>query len=279
MSTGSAREIRSVPATPLNRTDTPILDYRSSVVRRFTEKIRPADNSDVGFLRAAHGAVATAVRPVYTVRERQPVSRTIFLRRGSCSQRMACLEAAARAVGISTRVRALWVSGHFWSNRFPVMRVFIPRRVLLAWPQFNVEDRWVGVEEIFGAVRERASRATAFANDGETLFEAVQSTVIDFDGRTRECSTGCDLSRFITEDTVALSDGDSSWRQVAIGITTGGDGEFRFIVYDGLRYTARAFVTLPGDPPQRQAQGRTAPFVASESLEPLRIVIPPMAGR
>lgn len=214
MSTGSVREIRSVPATPLNRTDTPILDYRSSVVRRFTEKIRPADNSDVGFLRAAHGAVATAVRPVYTVRERQPVSRTIFLRRGSCSQRMACLEAAARAVGISTRVRALWVSGHFWSNRFPVMRVFIPRRVLLAWPQFHVEDRWIGVEEIFGAVRERASRATAFANDGETLFEAVQSTVIDFDGRTRECPTGCDLSRFITEDSGVFDTRDDLFARI-----------------------------------------------------------------
>jgi hypothetical protein len=80
------------------------------------------------------------------------------------------------------------------------MCVFIPRRVLLAWPQFGVEDRWVGVEEIFGGVHERAFRATAFANNEETLFEAVQSTVIDFDGRTRACSTGCDLSRFIDED-------------------------------------------------------------------------------
>ena len=200
MSTGPVREMRSVRADPLNRTDTPILDYRSSVVRRFADTIRPADNSELGFLRAAHGAVATAVRPIYTIKERQPVSRTLFLRRGSCSQRMACLEAVARAAGISTRVRALWVSGHFWSNRFPLMRVFIPRRVLLPWPQFGVEDRWVGVEDVFGSVDERASGAAAFANDGETLFEAVQSTVIDFDGRTRACSTGCDLSRFIAED-------------------------------------------------------------------------------
>jgi hypothetical protein len=200
MSTCPLDEIGSVRANPLNRTDTPILDYRSSIVRLFTDTIRPADNSELAFLRAAHGAVATAVLPIYTVEERQPVSRTIFLRRGSCSQRMACLEGVARAAGISTRVRALWMSGHFWNNRFPLMRVFIPKRVLLAWPQFGVEGRWVGFEEVFGAVHDRASLATAFANDGETLFEAVQSTVIDFDGRMRACSTACDLSRFIEED-------------------------------------------------------------------------------
>lgn len=127
---------------------------------------------------------------------------------------MACLEAAARSVGISTRVRALRVSGHFWSNRFPLMRVFLPRRVLLAWPQCNVEDRWLGVEDIFGAVHERASHATAFANDGDTLFEPVQSTVIDFDGRTRECSTGCDLSRFITEDSGVFDTRDDLFARI-----------------------------------------------------------------
>jgi hypothetical protein len=200
MSTASVREIHSVRSNPLNLTDTPILDYRCPVVRRFFETIRPADDSEVGFLRAAHGAVATAVRPIYTVRERQPVSRTIVLRCGSCSQRMACLEAVARGVGISTRVRALWVSGRFWNNRFPVMRVFVPIRVLLAWPQFAVDNQWIGVEELFGSVHDRGSLATAFANDGETLFDAVQSTVIDFDGRTRTCSSACDLSRFVDED-------------------------------------------------------------------------------
>jgi hypothetical protein len=201
MSAGSVREVRvSARANPLNRADTPILDYRCPMVRRFTETIRPTDDSQVGFLTAAHRAVATAVRPIYTIRERQPVSRTIFLRRGSCSQRMACLEAVARAAGISTRVRALWLSGRFWNNRFPVMRVFIPTRVLLAWPQFDVEGRWVGIEELFGDVHDRASLATAFANDGETLFEAVQSTVIDFDGRTRACSSACDLSGFVDHD-------------------------------------------------------------------------------
>src|SRR5688500_5245940 len=137
MGTGPAREASSVGRNPLNRTDPPILDYLCPGVRRFTEAVRPADDSELGFLRAAHGLVATAIHPIYTLRERQPVSRTILLRRGSCSQRMACLEAVARTVGVGTRVRALWVSGHFWNNRFPLMRLCIPSRVLLAWPQFH----------------------------------------------------------------------------------------------------------------------------------------------
>lgn len=53
-----------------------------------------------------------------------------------------------------------------------------------------------------------------FANDGETLFEAVQSTVIDFDGRTRECSTGCDLSRFIDEESGVFDTRDDLFARI-----------------------------------------------------------------
>lgn len=178
---------------------TPILDYDSLVVRRFAESIGVVGNSEVGFLQAAHTVISHQISPIYTVKERQPVSRTLARGRGSCSQRLACLEALARCKGIGTRDRALWISGRFWSSRFPLSQLFIPKGILLAWPQFAVAGRWCGVEEIFGPLEERAMDATAFANDAESLFEAVRSTAVDFDGRTRACSTVCDLSRFVVE--------------------------------------------------------------------------------
>jgi hypothetical protein len=83
------------------------------------------DDSGLNFLRAAHSAVSEHVKPVYTIREFQPSSRTLALGRGSCSQRLACLEALARLRGIGTRVRALWLAGTFWNRRFPLTRSFI----------------------------------------------------------------------------------------------------------------------------------------------------------
>jgi hypothetical protein len=91
------------------------------------------------------------------------------------------------------------VSGRFWNNRFPLARLFIPSRVLLAWPQFAINDDWCGIEEIYGSLEPRAAGAIPFTNDGETLFEAVQSTAVDFEGKTRTCSTVCDLSEFVME--------------------------------------------------------------------------------
>lgn len=175
---------------------TAILDYGSSVVRQFADSILEA-NSEIGFLRAAHSAVSAQVKPVYTIREFQPSSRTLTLGRGSCSQRLACLEAVARLRGIATRVRALWISGRFWNRRFPVMRAFVPNRVLLAWPQFYVSAGWTGVEEVFGPLQDLADHSATFENDGETLFEAIRLTAVDFDGKTRLCSSNCDLSGFV----------------------------------------------------------------------------------
>jgi hypothetical protein len=143
---------------------------------RLIESIPPTGNSEIAFLRLAHATVAQRIQPIYSVKERQPVSKTIE---------------------IGTRVRALWVSGRFWNSRFPLARTFIPNRVLLAWPQFAIGRDWCGVEEVHGPLEPRANAAVPFTNDGETLFEAVRSTVIDFDGRTRACSTVCDLSRFV----------------------------------------------------------------------------------
>jgi hypothetical protein len=175
---------------------TAILDYDSPAVIAFARSIE-SGASATAVLRGAHVAIASHIRPVYSVHERQPVSATLARQQGSCSQRLACLEALARRQGIGTRVRALWVAGRFWNSRFPLSRWLIPPRILLAWPQFRIGDRWCGVEDLFGAVEDRAPGVTAFANDGETLFEAVRSTAIDFEGRTRVCANGCDLSRFV----------------------------------------------------------------------------------
>jgi len=182
--------------TGRNLSATPILDYGSEALRRLADSI-PSTDSAVLFLQRAHAAIAERIQPIYTVKERQPVSKTIEKRRGSCSQRLACLEALARNRGIGTRVRAIWVSGRFWNSRFPLTRLFIPRRVLLAWPQFAIGGDWVGVEEIYGSLEALATDAKPFTNDGETLFEALQSTAVDFEGRTRGCSTVCDLSGFV----------------------------------------------------------------------------------
>lgn len=148
---------------------TSILDYGSPALRRFAETIRPTDDSPTGFLRAAHEAISSRIVPIYTVKERQPMSSTIDKARGSCSQRLACLEGLARSRGIGARVRALWVFGRFWNNRFPPARWFIPGKVLLAWPQFAIDSDWCGVEEIYGSLEQRAPGAIPFANDGETL--------------------------------------------------------------------------------------------------------------
>jgi hypothetical protein len=183
--------------TQRNPEPTSILDYQSPAVSRFLDTIRSDDDSAIGFLRTAHAEVSRRIQPIYTVKERQSVSRTIERGQGSCSQRLACLEGLARSRHIATRVRALWLSGRFWHPRFPATRLFIPGRVLLAWPEFEIETRWCGIEDIYGSIEFRTSGAVPFGNDGETLFEAVRLTAVDFDGRTKTCSTVCDLSGFV----------------------------------------------------------------------------------
>ncbi|MFC7640555.1 transglutaminase domain-containing protein [Streptosporangium lutulentum] len=122
-------------------------------------------------LIAAHRLVAARVRPVYGMDDRQPVSVTLALGRGSCSQRMAVLEAVARACGIATRVRGLLVDGRFWYPRFPRMGALIPHRVVLAWPEFRFDGRWVSVSGLYGDLT--ALRA---GEDSPTTVERPSST-------------------------------------------------------------------------------------------------------
>ncbi|MFE4502287.1 transglutaminase domain-containing protein [Rhodococcus sp. NPDC056743] len=51
---------------------------------------------------------------MYGLDDTQPASTTLRRGRGSCSQRLAVLEALARRRGIATRVEGLILRGEFW---------------------------------------------------------------------------------------------------------------------------------------------------------------------
>ncbi|WP_271222368.1 transglutaminase domain-containing protein [Streptosporangium carneum] len=184
---------------------TRILDWGhprvSALVGRVTSR-NPEGPLDL--LRIAHGVIARTVRPVYSVKDLRPVSETLRRGRGSCSQRLAVLEAVARASGVPTRVRGLLVDGAMWYPRFPRLRLLVPDRVVLAWPEFRLADGWLQASELFGGLDD-LSRAPGggFANDGgETLFEALSRTAVDWDGVTSPpgaCSV-CDLSARVLTD-------------------------------------------------------------------------------
>jgi hypothetical protein len=72
---------------------TAILDWRSPEVRALTAELGSADHGR-DLLQRAHSVIAAKVRPVYAVDDARSVSRTLAVGRGSCSQRLAVLEAA-----------------------------------------------------------------------------------------------------------------------------------------------------------------------------------------
>ncbi len=185
-----------------NLRPTRILDHASEPVRAIVRRMRKPKEASRDYLQAAYLLLRDEVRPIYTVDELQPTSVTISKGRGSCSQRFACLESLARAAGIGTRVHGLWVAGRFWNPRFRFTAPFIPSRILLAWPQFHLDGTWIGVEELFASPSRLASRnPQAFANDGESLFDAIDHAAIDFGGATADCASGaCDLSGFVVGD-------------------------------------------------------------------------------
>ncbi|MEV7198885.1 transglutaminase domain-containing protein [Streptomyces griseoluteus] len=163
-------------------------------------------------LRHAHRWISTEVRPVYSVQEARPISQVLRLGRGSCSQRMAVLEAVARAWGIPSRVRGLVVDGTFWYPRFPRLHRLVPDQVVLAWPEFRIDGLsetdhtaapWLPVSELFGGAGEARGRTRGFTNAGpETLFEALSRTSVDWDGLTACAASdgSCDLSAYLLTD-------------------------------------------------------------------------------
>ncbi len=192
-----------IPPSLPNLQATAILDIGDEAVRRLAHTFMVPDQADRVLLQRAHICLCQMVRPVYSVNEWQPVSSTLRDKIGSCSQRMACLEAIARISGIATRVRVLHVSGSFWYPRFPLSRWFIPKRVLLLWPQFWIQHAWVDLDELYSPMALLAAASDGFRNDGESLFDAIRKTPVDFLGKT--CGLTCakpehDLSKFVLCD-------------------------------------------------------------------------------
>ena len=141
-----------------NLKPTAILDWECPAIRALVTDLRQKYADDRELLKSAHRQLAQSVRPIYTLHELQPASVTVHKKWGSCSQRMACLEAIARAAGIPTRARALRISGRFWYPRFRTIRMFLPKDVLLVWPQFLLNDDWIDVDEIYASLTNRSAR-------------------------------------------------------------------------------------------------------------------------
>jgi hypothetical protein len=222
----------------LNFQPTPILDHDNSSIPKIASELQFSCTSSIAFLRLAHLYLRSTIKPIYTLDEFQPASVTLTKGRGSCSQRMACLEAISRANHIATRVRGLWIDGRFWYPRFYLSRPFIPKIILLAWPQFDISDRWVDFDELYGSTEELAMKSSdGFSNAGETLFEAVAHTAVDFYGKSQQCGVVCsttsfDLSRYVvgeeglfdTRDELFAKHGSlqNSWRGRIFEVVFGG---------------------------------------------------------
>jgi hypothetical protein len=70
---------------------------------------------------------------------------------------------------------------------------------------------------------------------------------------------------------ISLSDGIATFRQVAVGIKTGPDGTFEFLVHEGLSYIARA--SFWDDDQRKQVAGTVGPFVIGADVAQLRVVL------
>ena len=177
---------------------TRILDYDAPGIRHLVRSSQrlAGEPGELATLASAHAIIRDEVRPVYALNEATPTSRTLARGFGSCSQRLAILESVARAIGVGTRVRALLVDRSFWYPRFPRIGGFLPDQIVLAWPEFLVDD-WRSSSELFGPIGCRGGHP--FTNTGtETLFEAAGRCAVDWDGR--ETGGAYDLSRFVVAD-------------------------------------------------------------------------------
>jgi hypothetical protein len=175
---------------------TPILDYENSALQHILAQLSEGRPSPRQFVQKAHLHLSDVMRPIYSVAERQPASETVRLNGGSCSQRMACLEALARAYGVPTRVRAIWLKKDFWKERLPLLQPIMPK-TLMPWPQFWLEELWVDFDEIFGSIAELCEHVThPFTNAGMSLFDAIRSQPVDLLGKSSTFS----LTKFVVSD-------------------------------------------------------------------------------
>ncbi|WP_207620734.1 hypothetical protein [Streptosporangium minutum] len=69
--------------------------------------------------------------------------------------------------------------------------------MVLAWPEFLLDGRWTAVSELYGDLGTLRAGGRFTNTDGETLFDAVARTAVDWDGVT---CTACDLSGHVLAD-------------------------------------------------------------------------------
>ncbi len=175
---------------------TPILDYDSAELQQILSRLSEGKPSPREFVQKVHLHLSDVMRPIYSVAEKQPTSETVRLNGGSCSQRMACLEALARGYGVRTRVRGLWLSKAFWKERLPLLEPLMSK-TLMPWPQFWLEEKWVDFDEIFDSISNLCLHVThPFTNAGMSLFDAVRSQPVDLLGKSTQYS----LAKFVLGD-------------------------------------------------------------------------------
>ncbi|MCD2104233.1 hypothetical protein O4214_04775 [Rhodococcus erythropolis] len=197
---------------------TPILDWGNDAVARLYDDIAGgAIRSAQEFLVSGHRRVGERIRPVYGLDDRQPVSVTLSRGRGSCSQRLAVVEALARRRGIATRVRGLVLRGEFWYPRFRHLHAVIPKSVLLAWPEFLVDGHWQDISEIVSPAA--VSAVEPFTNTGEeTLFDAIGRAPISW-GRSGSCDC-LDFSEFVERDLGTFESRDNLFEEFGQTMST-----------------------------------------------------------
>lgn len=192
---------------------TPILDHRAPILDSI---VIPDDAvSPIERVRAAFEQVRTRVRPVYSMADRRPVSTVLRLGRGSCSQRLATVEAVARREGVPTRVRGLVVDGRFWYPRFRGLERLVPERIVLAWPEFHIDDHWLDAGRLFPT-----SDASAFTNAGaETLFDALGRGAVRLDGPACDCDDDA-LARWVLFELGTFADRDTLYDRSGLNLPT-----------------------------------------------------------
>jgi hypothetical protein len=62
-----------------------------------------------------------------------------------------------------------------------MLSFFIPKSILLVWPQFYFDGSWLDFDELYGPLADLATRANGgFSNDGESVFDTVAHMPVDF---------------------------------------------------------------------------------------------------
>ncbi|HVE87650.1 MAG TPA: transglutaminase-like domain-containing protein [Myxococcales bacterium] len=167
-----------------SRFATPVLNFTAAQVLELAGQLAEGAPDPRAYVQRAHQHLDEHLGTIYSLDQRQPAGATLRRGAGSCEQRTACLEALARARGVPTRVRGLWLDRSFWAHRLPLLQPLMPRRMLVPWPQFFLDGAWVDLDELYGPIERLAAHAThPFTNQGPSLFSAVRTVAVDLLGK------------------------------------------------------------------------------------------------